>query len=181
MRIRNLRAIPFLVLVLTVLSVPLSAQKVTYDWDKDVDFTPYRTYKWVDDLPGKSSVETTHKRILGNVDGQLQAKNLRKTKDASADLYVSYQVVADSNGPVTSFNPDGEWQPGPGMSGDASKPTAGTKMKGALIVDVYDQKLKKLVWRGIVSGAFDSRQAVNYNIDKGLSKLFTYFPPPPPK
>ena len=54
-------------------------------------------------------------------------------------------------------------------------------MKGALIVDLYDRQRKKLVWRGIVSGAFESRQEVNYRINKGLSKLFTYYPPPPPK
>ena len=174
MSTRLTRAITLLVLILA--SVPVFAQKVTYDWDKDIDFTPYRTYKWVDDLPGKSSIETTHQRILSNVDAQLQAKGLQKTADASADLYVGYQVVTDGNGKIASFNPDGEWRPGPGM-GDSSKPPTGTKMKGALVVDLYDRKMKKLIWRGIVAGIFDSRQAVNYGIDKGLSKLFSYFPP----
>ena len=61
------------------------------------------------------------------------------------------------------------------------KPSAGTMVKGALIVDLYDRQRKKLVWRGIISGAFESRQEANYRIDKGLSKLFTYYPPPPPK
>ncbi len=67
------------------------------------------------------------------------------------------------------------------MSGNTSKPPAGAMAKGALIVNLYDHKMKKLIWRGTVMGAFDSRQAVNYNIDKGLTKLFSYFPPPPAK
>jgi hypothetical protein len=172
-----LRTITLLVVILA--SVPVFAQKVTYDWDKDVDFSTYRTYKWVDDLPGKSPIETTHERILKNVNVQLQAKRLKETADPSADLYVSYQVITDSNGQITSFNPDGQWRPGAGMKGDASKPPAGIKKNGALVLDMYDQKMKTLIWRGIVAGIFDSRQAVNYGIDQGLSKLFSYFPPLP--
>src|SRR5687768_11169478 len=77
MSTRILRIITLL--LLTLASVPAAfAQKVSYDWDRDVDFTPYRTYRWVDDLPGKSSTETTHNRILNNVDAQLQAKNIKK-------------------------------------------------------------------------------------------------------
>jgi hypothetical protein len=111
----------------------------------------------------------------------LEAKYLKLTTNDQADLYVMYQVVTDKNAKVASFNPDGQWRPGLGLSGDASKPPAGAMAKGALIVDVYDHKLKKLIWRGTVSGVFDSRQALNYTIDKGLSKLFSYFPPPPAK
>jgi hypothetical protein len=63
------------------------------------------------------------------------------------------------------------------MKGDASEPPAGVTKKGALVIDLYDQKMKRLIWRGIVAGVFDSRQAVNYGIDKGLTKLFADFPP----
>lgn len=165
------------VLVLGGMSRSARAQKVTYDWDKDVDFTPYRTYAWVPDLPGKAAVASTDQRIRGNIDVQLQAKGLKLTPEAKAELYVSYQVMSDQ-GQITSFNPDGQWQPG--LNANA-KPSQGTAVKGSLIVDLYDKKLKKLIWRGIVSGAFESRQEANYRINKGLSKLFTYYPPPPPK
>jgi hypothetical protein len=171
------RALAFLVLILV--SVPDAfAQKVTCDWDRDIDFTPYRTYKWVDDLPGKSSTALTHERILSNVDAQLQAKSLKKITDPNADLYVSYQVILDTNDQIASFNPDGQWRPGPGMKGDSPKPPTKINKKGALVVDLYDQKMKRLIWRGMVAGIFDSRQAVNYGIDKGLGKIFSYFPPP---
>jgi hypothetical protein len=164
---------------LTLMSVSGYAQKVAYDWDKDMDFSPYRTYKWVEVSAGRASNQLTHERITSDVDVQLQAKNLKKTMDANADLYVSYQVITEKNGKITSFNPDGQWQPGLGSSGDSSKPPAGTTVKGALVIDLYDQKMKKLIWRGTVTGAFESRQGVNYMIDKGLSKLFSYYPPRP--
>ena len=52
-------------------------QKVTYDWDKDVDFTPYRTYAWVSDLPGKAATPSTDERIRGHIDVQLQLTGLK--------------------------------------------------------------------------------------------------------
>jgi len=171
-----------LTLVLMILaSAPLYAQKVTYDWDKDVDFSPYRTYKWAEVSGGRASNQLTHERIIGDINVQLQAKNLTLSTEDEADLYVTYQVITDKSGQVTSFNPDGQWRPGLGSSGNPSKPTAGTSAKGSLIIDIYDHKMKKLIWRGTVSGAFESREEVNYKVSKGLSKLFTYFPPPPPK
>jgi hypothetical protein len=151
---------------------------VSYDWDKDVDFSPYKTYKWAEITGGKSSSPTTHERIINDINVQLQAKGLKLSRKSDADLYVAYQVITGKDGQPASFNPDGAWRPGLGLNG--SKPTAGAMSQGALVVDVYDYKLKKLIWRGTVSGATDNRQAVNYYVDKGLGKLFTYFPPPPP-
>jgi uncharacterized protein DUF4136 len=171
----------FALMLVTLASAPLYAQKVTYDWDKDVAFSSYRTYKWAEVTGGKASNQLTHERIISGVNGQLQAKGLNLTTDDQADLYVTYQVITDKSGQVASFNPDGQWKPGLGLNGDASKPPAGTPRKGALIVDLYDRKMKKLIWRGTVTAAFDSREAVNYKIGKGLSKLFSYFPPPPGK
>ncbi len=179
MTVRIRQALVFFVLALV--STSSYAQKVNYDWDKDVDFTPFRTYKWVDLDSGKAAVETTHKRIISNIDGQLQAKSFKKLAADPVDVYVTYQIVREHQGQIVSFNPDGQWQPGPGMTGEVSKPTAGNKLKGALVVDVYDPKSKKLIWRGIVAGEFESRQAANYQIDKGLAKLFMNFPPRPQK
>jgi hypothetical protein len=173
---QSFRAIMFL--AMSLVCTPLLAQKVAYDWDKDVDFSVYRTYKWVELASGKAAVETTHKRIVNNVDVQLQAKSVKLASGDNADLYVSYQIVVDKKAQITSFNPDGQWNPGPGMDANAYKPTPGTVAQGSLVIDIYDRKMKKLIWRGIVSAAFDSRQAANYVVQNGISKLFYYYPPP---
>ena len=164
--------------LLLMASSSLYAQKVSYDWDKDIDFSPYRSYRWADVSGGKAANQLTHERIIGGINVQLQAKNLKLTAEENADLYVTYQVMTEKNGQIISFNPDGQWRPGLGLNGDASKPPAGAMSKGALIINVYDHKQKRLIWRGTVMGAFDSRQALNYSVDKGISKLFSYFPPP---
>jgi hypothetical protein len=176
---QSFRAIVFLVMSLA--STPLFAQKIAYDFDKDVDFTVYKTYKWVEVASGKSTVETTHKRIVINADAQLQARGVKLAMDDRADLYVSYQIVADKKGQIASFNPDGQWNPGSGMSANSFEPLAGKLVQGSLVFDIYDRKMRKLIWRGIVSAAFDSRQAVNYAIEKGISKLFVKYPPPAKK
>jgi hypothetical protein len=165
----SIRAIVFLV---TSLACPcLFAQKVSFDFDRDIDFTPYRTYKWVDVGAGRAAVETTHTVIVNSVDVQLQARGEKPAKDEDPDLFVTYQVVQDKKAEIASFNPDGQW------NADALKPSKGKVSQGSLIVDLYDRRLKKLVWRGIVSGAFRSRQEVNYVVPNGISKLFANYPP----
>jgi hypothetical protein len=132
----------------------------------------------VETLPGKSPNESTDKQITASLDLQLQAKNVKKTA-GHADLLVAYQIVADKNKPLMSFNPDGQWQAEAGTGIDAPKSKGGAKTKGALVVDLYDQKTMKLVWRGFVGGSADSRHQVNYIIGKGLATLFFKFPPQP--
>ncbi len=158
-------------LAISLMGTPLCAQKVSFDFDKDADFMPYKTYKWVDIGSGKAAVETTHKLIVGDVDVQLQARGVKLAKDGDPDLFVSYQVVTEKKGQIASFNPDGQW------NANALKPSPGNLAQGSLIVDLYDRKMKKLVWRGIVSAAFSSRQEVNYIVSKGISKLFANYPP----
>jgi hypothetical protein len=165
----GIRAVVFLAMSL---ACPLLfAQKVSFDFDRDIDFTPYKTYRWVDVSSGKAAVETTHQVIVNSVDVQLQARGERLVNDEDPDLFVTYQVVRDKKAQIESFNPDGQW------NADALKPSPGKVGQGSLIVDLYDRKLKKLVWRGIVSGAFRSRQEVNYVVPNGISKLFANYPP----
>ena len=161
-------------------SAPLYAQKVSFDWDKDVDFSHYQTYKWIDE--GRQAANaSTGERIVGGINIQLQAKNLTLTTTDKADLYVAYQAITANSGQVTSFNPDGQWQASLTSTGQPSKTKPGSPVKGTLVVDIYDHNMKKLIWRGTISGAFESRQQVNYMVGKGLSQLFTKFPPPPTK
>jgi hypothetical protein len=60
--------------------------------------------------------------------------------------------------------------------------TETTSTYGTLILDVYDPKLKSLVWRGTASDTLraksspEKRQA---RLDKAVKKLLAKFPPKP--
>ena len=50
--------------------------------------------------------------------------------------------------------------------------------EGTLVVDIFDAKLKQLIWRGSAEDALSESAAKNEkNLDKGVAKMFKEFPP----
>ena len=74
----------FVVLVTTV----CMAQDVRYNFDKNADFSKFKTYKWVTLKDAPKVNDLVDKQIRAAVDSQLAAKGLSKTDADTADLYV---------------------------------------------------------------------------------------------
>ena len=70
----------------------------------------------------------------------------------------------------------GGWRFGGGF-GDATT-TVDTYKVGTLVVDLFDAKTKKLIWRGSASDALSDKSDKNIkNLNKGVQKMFDHFPP----
>lgn len=69
---------------LVLLSTTLSAQDVTYDYDKAANFSTFKTYTWVRGTPLND--ELNHKRIVNAVDAQLASKGFSKVEMAGSPL-----------------------------------------------------------------------------------------------
>ena len=53
---------------------------------------------------------------------------------------------------------------------------------GTLILDVYDAKTQKLLWRGSASDTIPEKSSsLAKKIDKAVTKMMKKFPPPPKK
>src|SRR5260370_3609869 len=80
------------------------AQDIRYDFDKDKDFSKYKTYKWVAlkgaELPG----ELTQRAITSAFDAQLDTKWLTKTDSDNAELDNSCQTALGQQMEFTSLN-----------------------------------------------------------------------------
>ena len=60
--------------------------------------------------------------------------------------------------------------------------TTDTYKVGTLVVDLFDTKTKKLLWRGSSSDTLSNNSTKNIkNLDKGVVKMFKKFPPDAPK
>ena len=60
--------------------------------------------------------------------------------------------------------------------------TENTYKVGTLILDLFDTKTKKLLWRGTSSDTLSNNSNKNIkNLDKGAEKMFKHFPPGPSK
>jgi hypothetical protein len=181
------------VVSLTFGAVGVVAQDVRYDFDKDQDFSKYKTYKWVPIKGADQPDQLTAKQITGAIDEVLAKKGLTKTDSDTADLYIGYQTAIGTEKQYTSYNTGWGYGPGwgggwygynGGMSSTTTYGSTSTVYVGQLDLSMYDPAQKELVWRGVATKTLDPRAKPDKkqkNINKAAEKLLKNYPPPPNK
>ena len=180
---RTLMTVTFLT---TFLLVTASAygQDVHYNYDRSANFATYRTYQWVDIIPGGGVPDRLiDSAIKQAADEQLAQKGLTKVSE-NADLYIGYQVVVNLEKSVdlwsTGTGPGG-WD---GWGDRSVRGQTSTVPVGILLLDLYDVGKKELVWRGDAMKTIDLKTDPNKNyknLQKVMAKLFKNYPPKPGK
>jgi hypothetical protein len=163
------------------------AQDVRYNFDKDADFSKFKTYKWVDIKDAQKPNDIVDKQIRETVDSQLSTKGLSKVDSDDADLYIGYQTAVGAEKQFTSFNSGwgygpgwygGGWYGGGGMS--TTTGSTSTIYKGSLDLDMYESSKRDLVWRGVVTKTMDPKakpEKQQKNLSKSIAKLLKNYPP----
>src|SRR5246127_500165 len=173
-------------LLLTVRSA--FGQDVRYNFDKNTDFSRFKTYKWVILKDASTANDLVTKQLKDAVDAQLRTKGLTKIDDDSANLYIGYQAGVSQEKQFTSFSSDwgygggwyrGGWYgPGGGMS--TTTGSTSTIYIGQLALDMYDSANHDLVWRGVASKTIDPKakpEKQQKNLAKAIKKLLKNYPP----
>lgn len=158
---------------------------VGYNFDSDANFSEYKTYRWVELKGAQKPDQITDGQLRQVVDEELAKKGLRKVDTEDADLYVGYQISIDSEKQFTSY--DTGWGYGPGwrwggygMGSTMRTGQTSTINIGTAVVDMYDRKAKKLVWRGQATKTLDPKKAPEKRMADyraGAAKLFANYPP----
>jgi hypothetical protein len=168
-------------LVLGFAAGPAAAQDVSYNFDKDTDFSQFKSYKWVN-IKGVQQVDNlTARQIAVVIDAELAKKGLLKTDSDNADLYIGYQTALSRQTAWMAYR-DG-WGYGPAWGGGLDSIGESSIHAGELDLDIYAASDKKLVWRGAVSNAVDLNlhpEGTQKNIQKFSEKLLKNYPPVPP-
>ena len=163
-------------------------QDVRYNFDKNTDFSQFKTYKWVVLKNAQPLDNLLDKQIKAAVDAELATKGLTKVDDDSANLYIGYQAAVNQEKEFTSYSSDwgygGGWYRGGwyGPMGGMSTTTGQTSTiyKGQLALDMYDSTHHDLVWRGLASKTLDPKakpEKQQKNLQKTVDKLLKNYPP----
>ena len=171
-----MKVIRLLLGLMAVSFVSLAFAKVTVDFDKNVDFSKYKTYAWQKGTPARDPL--MQQRIVDAIEDQLAAEGVTKTS-GTPDLYVvthastkkEQRVHVDDFGYAGHrWNGWGAWGPTTVNVYDVST--------GTLLVDFLDGESKKLVWRSVVTRTLsDNPQKMAKYIKKAVKKMFKKFPP----
>jgi hypothetical protein len=162
------------------------AQDVRYNFDKDANFSQFKTYKWVAIKGAAQLSDLVDRQIKASVDAELAKKGLTKSDADSADLYIGYQAAVGQEKEYTSF--DTGWGYGPGWygggwyggGGGMTSGSTTTIYVGQLALDMYASAPHKLVWRGVASKTLDPKakpEKQQKNLDKAVAKILKNYPP----
>ncbi len=177
---RVFAALAALVLVPTL----ARAQDVTYDFDKGVDFTAYKTYAMKDGTPvGQQLIDD---RIVNAIDDAMKAKGFTKAT-SNPDVFVVYHVAFDKQKDISTFSsgygggygPYG-WGWGGGWGGGTTSTQVRDILVGTLVIDIADAKKGQLAWRGMGTKEIDTKAKPDKrdkSIKKAVDKIFKNYPP----
>jgi hypothetical protein len=147
---------------------------VKTDYDRNADFSHYKTYSW-------EKVQTKDPlwvgRIKEAVNTDLAAKGLTPV-ESGGDISIVAMETTQNHRTLNTFYDGfgGGWRWGGGF-GNATTTVDNYKV-GTLVVDLFDTKTKNLIWRGSSSDTLSKDSAKNIkNLDKGVQKIFDHFPP----
>jgi len=157
-----------------------SAQQVKTDYDRNANFGQYKTYSW-------EKVQTKDpfmvERIKEAVNSTLAAKGWTLVPSGGDVEVFAIETTQNQQTLDTFYNGFGggrRWGFGGGF-GDATT-TVETYQVGTLVIDLFDAKTEKLIWRGSSSDTLsDNADKNTKNLDKGVNKMFQHFPPAPSK
>ena len=156
-------------------------QDVYIDYDRNARLSGFKTFAMAEPQADESleqSAPITHRHLLGAIRKRLLSAGRLTENTASPDIYVTYRVATKE---AMSMSTTPGYETGPGWRGGyrwagaswgvASAP-ADVYDQGTLVIDAWDAKEKKAVWRGVATGTItaDPKKA-NKSIDSALDKM----------
>jgi len=148
------------------------AQNIKVEYDKNRDFTGYKTYQF-----GEGEIITPtdqrlvpdaslHSWVRTSVQKELTGKGLQQV-DSAAHLVVSYIIGALPRSDVQDLGPMGM------IPGDPNQTWSRSFQQGSLIIDLHD-RAKNLVWRvnaSTTTNAPDAQKMIDEVVAKGFRKF----------
>jgi hypothetical protein len=146
---------------------------VRTDYDREVDFSAYRTFRW---MPYPKNAENTvprnsplDKRIRRAVERELESKGYVIQDQGPADAVLAYHVGVRRKVDVSHVH-YGYW-------GWRRATYVNQYKEGTIVLDIVDLNKKELLWRGSAVGVVGSLEESEERIRKSVAKILERYPP----
>jgi hypothetical protein len=154
---------PFCITFFLLIASSALSQHVDCEFSNRVDFSKFKTYKWVIFKNAAPIDKLTDEQIKAALDAALARKGLTNVNsDGTADLLIGYQ---------TSELKDEEF---------SHQEAPQEIYAGDLAIDMYTPADHHLVWREVASKTLDPKakpEKRQKNLDKAVAKLVNNYPP----
>lgn len=166
-------------------AVSCSQILVTHDYDRDMNFTGFKTYGWHAIERSIEMNDLVINRVKEAVASELQLKGFRQVQE-NPDLLVNIHIVTRQKISINDWGypTGGYWRRGYGYDfgygygGVSSR----TYEEGTLMIDMIDAAGNNLVWRGTATDIIDpslSPEQRTLEINEAVAMILLEFPPFP--
>ena len=149
------------------------------DYDKKVDFAPFKTYAFLKAGIDKADISDLDKRrILHSIDEVMSSKGF--TKNDTPDLLISFFTKEREQVNVNQYNSG--WGYGWGYGWNpylwGGNTTVTRYPEGTLYIDIIDAKKKELIWQGEGEGVLTKDTNKKDEVIKEfVTKILEQYPP----
>jgi len=190
------------ILLVILFAIPFlpgcSTLKVSYDYDKKVDFNQYKTYQYYGWAKNSDKLLSSldKERVEDAFVQEFKKRGLTYTKE-NGDLVVALFFVTKEKSETTAnttgvgayggyyggyYGYGPRWGWGPGFNYSTTTFTSHNYTEGTLIVNVFDAKAKKLIWEGIATDVLKDKPAgQEERIKHAVAKIMENYPVKPVK
>ncbi len=176
---KNMKTLKLVSLTLLFILGACSSVRVNSDFDKNVDFSQYKTYAYQKSGIDKAEIsDLDKKRILRAIDNEMTNKGISKSE--APDLLVTIFTKERERVDVSQYNAG--WGYGWGWGWNpylwGGRTYVSTSTEGTLYIDIIDAKKKELIWQGVGSGYLtQNTDKKDERINEFVSKILSQYPP----
>ncbi|XLS30172.1 DUF4136 domain-containing protein [Flavobacteriaceae bacterium M23B6Z8] len=158
--------------------VSCGAPKVSYDYDKSINFNQFKTYNYYPDMDtGMNQLDD--KRLIRQIDSILATKGFTQTD--TPELLINIKTARfESGSPFTVGLGVGSVGRRGGVGVSGGVPVGGASLNEEILFDMIDTKRNELIWQGRsekrVSDATTPLAREKY-FSEVVGKVFEKFPP----
>ncbi|MEN8138093.1 MAG: DUF4136 domain-containing protein [Bacteroidota bacterium] len=178
-----------MITVIALLSSCGPSMDVSYDYNRNVDFTKFSTFA-IDEWNDENSElvdEFTKERILNAMRNEMLSRGMTEAED-NPDIMLDIFVVTDIERYTTAYTTHmgmysgwggyrGWYSPGFGAGSYNTQFVEHEKLLGTIVLDVYDERAKKLIWQGVGKGEIDgTKRPTESTINNTISKIYYKYP-----
>jgi hypothetical protein len=159
-RISTMKKILGCAVLVMLIAAPSLAQKVTIDYSRGFDWNGVETFQYVE--TPESNIKDNQimaDRVSSMIRQELREGGLQEVQE-NPDLYVTYHFTSEERKQLSTTSMGmggygGYWDDWGGWGDPFGGPMMGSSTtreysyeEGTLVIDAYDSKEKKMVWRG---------------------------------
>ncbi len=173
---RRLSSLWLLLLLVFAFNGRATAQDVTVEFDRKIDFNKYHTYSWGQTkTPGAQWDE----RVRTVVDRELGQKGWNKVSAMGDAVVIAVITTKQDSSSQTSSDQKVEWN-WQAFPPSADRVVSREYRSGTLVVAIFDAGSRNLIWRGSSTSPVTETETANERVlDYVTTKVFKNFPPTP--